>query len=73
MTSKLEKLRAERRKNSSKITTLQARNVELDQKITELENIEIVGLVRSMNLTPEQLAVLLQGGGTGEVDSHETP
>lgn len=73
MTSKLEKLRAERRKNSSKITTLQTRNAELDQKITELENIEIVGLVRSMNLTPEQLAVLLQGGGAGEVDSHETP
>lgn len=73
MISKLEKLRAEHRKNNSKITSLQAKNAELDQKITELENVEIVGLVRSMNLTPEQLAVLLQGAGAGEVDSHGTP
>ena len=31
-------------------------------KITELENLEIVGLVRAENVSIEQLALLIRGG-----------
>ena len=31
-------------------------------KVTELENLEIVGLVRAENMSIEQLAALIKGG-----------
>ena len=33
-------------------------------KVTELENLEIVGLVRAENMSIEQLAALINGGDT---------
>lgn len=56
MNPKIEKLRTERCKNETKISTLQARNKEIDGQITALENTDIIGLVRAYGMTPEQLA-----------------
>lgn len=60
MNAKISKLRKERDKNCGKITELQARNREIDGQITELENTDIIGLVRSHGLTPEKLAELIR-------------
>lgn len=49
MSSKINRLRAERGKNDEKIAVLRARNNEIDKQITELENLDIVGIVRSMH------------------------
>ena len=64
MSSKINRLRAERGKNDEKIAVLRARNNEIDKQITELENLDIVGMVRSMGMTPEQLAALIQASKT---------
>ena len=60
MNPKINKLKAEREKNSKKIAALQQRNREIDDSIHELENLDIVGMVRSCGMTPEQLAVLIR-------------
>ena len=80
MSSKINRLRAERGKNDEKIAVLRARNNEIDKQITELENLDIVGMVRSMGMTPEQLAALIQASKTDasaltgkEEDSHDLP
>lgn len=59
MNPKIEKLKAERSKNAEKISTLQERNRKLNEQITKLENTDIVGMVREIGMTPEQLAELL--------------
>lgn len=59
MNPKLQKLRAELEKNTEKISNLQSRNAELKQQIQELENIDIIGLVRECGLSPEALSGLL--------------
>ena len=59
MSKKLEKYRAERDKNNAKIAELKEENRELDRVITELENTEIIGLVRVENMRPEELAEFL--------------
>ncbi len=59
MNPKLQKLRAELEKNTERIRTLQSRNTELKQQIQEMENIDIIGMVRESGLTPEDLAGLL--------------
>jgi len=61
MNAKIKKLRSEREKNSEKISKLTDRNNEIDQEITDLENLDIIGLVRGVGLTPDQLAALLKG------------
>lgn len=61
MNAKIEKLRAERGRNETKITDLQTRNKEIDRLITELENTDILGLVRASGMTPDQLAALIGG------------
>lgn len=60
MNPKINKLKAEREKNSKKIAALQQRNREIDDSIHELENLDIVGMVRSCGMTPEQLAALIR-------------
>ena len=61
MNPKITKLRAEFDKNKSKISDLQAKNRELEKQIKELENIDIIGMVRERGLTMEQFAELLGG------------
>ncbi len=60
MNPKIKKIDAEYEKNAAKITELQARQKELEKQRLELENTDIIGLVRSMGLTPDQLAALIQ-------------
>lgn len=59
MNPKVEKLRAEREKNCDKISALQTRNREIDEAVRNLENSDIIGLVREQGLTPDELAKLL--------------
>ena len=61
MNPKIKKIDAEYEKNAAKITELQARQRELEKQRLELENLDIIGMVRSMGLTPDQLAALIQG------------
>lgn len=42
------------------VARLQARNGELKQQIQELENLDIVSMVRECGMTPEQLSALLE-------------
>ena len=56
MNPKIEKLKAERSRNTEKISDLQNRNRKLSEQITKLENNDIIGMVREIGMTPEQLA-----------------
>lgn len=67
-------------KNRSKITELQTRNKELERQKTELENAEIIALVRGIQGvkgTPEDLSALLDtlrgGVAASSVSSPTTP
>ena len=60
MNPKVIKLREEREKNSEKIASLQARNKKIDVSITEIENTDIIGMVRDFDLSPDQLMELLR-------------
>ena len=68
MNPKIQKLKAEREKNTEKIAALQQRNKEIDSSVLELENLDIIGMVRSCGLTPEALAKLMQA-----VKNHPLP
>lgn len=59
MNPKIPRLRAEREKNTVRITKLQARNKILDKQITELENTDIIGLVRTRGFSLEEFEELL--------------
>lgn len=55
MNPKIEKMKAELQRNTVKINTLSERNMYLKAKITELENLEIIGLVRERQISPQEL------------------
>lgn len=61
--NKLDRIDAEIAKTREKISEQQARLKELLSQKTELENLQIVQLVRSMRLSPAELTALLSGGG----------
>ena len=60
--ARIPKLRAEAAKLKARIDNLTERYTAMVDKITELENLEIVGLVRAENVSIEQLAALIKGG-----------
>ncbi len=60
MNKKIQKLRVERSKNDEKVAELLARNKDIDDEITELENTDIIGIVRESGLSPDELAELIQ-------------
>lgn len=64
MNPKIKKIDAEYEKNAAKITELQERQKELEKQRLELENTDIIGIVRSMGLTPDQLSALIQSSRT---------
>ena len=66
MNPKIKKIDSEYEKNAAKITELQERQRELEKQRLELENLDIIGRVRSMGLTPDQLAALIQGAKSNE-------
>ena len=55
-------MRVEAARLKARIDKLTARYPAMVVKITELENLEIVGLVRAENVSIEQLAALIKGG-----------
>ena len=58
--SKLEKYREERARHLEKIADLQKRVRALDQRIMESESMEIRALMRSENVTLEELTALVR-------------
>ena len=62
MDARIPKMRAEAAKLKARIDDLTARYTAMVDKITELENLEIVGLVRAEQISIEQLAALIKGG-----------
>ena len=71
MNPKIKKINAEYQKNAVKIDELQARQAELSKQRTELENLDIIGMVRSMGLDPDQLAALINAARPAkQEDSH---
>lgn len=60
MNPRIQKLRTELDKNLDKIRKLEARSAELKQQIRELEDVDIIGMVRSMGLSTEELAKLIR-------------
>ena len=59
MNTKLQKLSAELEKNTEKIEKRQSRDTELKKQIQEMENIDIIYMVRECGLSPEALSGLL--------------
>ena len=59
MNPKIEKYKEERAKLARRSESINARIEELDRKITELENTDIIGVVRETGLSAEQLAELM--------------
>lgn len=64
MNMKIKKIDAEYEKNAAKISELQARQKELDKQRAEFENLDIIGLVRSLGMTADELAALIQSAKT---------
>ena len=60
MNNKLNKLQMEIDKIKQKITEQQAKLRELEQQKTEIENTEIVELVRSMKMNTGELSIFLK-------------
>jgi len=60
MTPKLQKTAREIERARAKIAELQALVPELEKQKTDLENTEIVRLVRSANIAPEDLGAFLR-------------
>ena len=71
MNPKIKKINKEHAKNAAKIAELQARQTELEEQRTELENLDIIGLVRNVGLTPDQLAALIRASSPSAVRSPE--
>ncbi len=59
MNPKIQKILAELDKNNEKIVKLQSRNTEIKQQIRELEDTDIIGMVRAKGLTMEEFATFL--------------
>lgn len=64
MNARIVRLKEEYERNAEKIVSLQAKNKKLAEKIKELENIEILGIVKASGLSIDELMSLL--GNTDE-------
>ena len=67
MYAKLDKLRADLKKAVAKRDAADARVKQLEAKLKEEENLQIVSDVASYNLSPEQLAQFLQLANSGRL------
>ncbi len=59
--NKMERIDKEMQKTREKITEYQNRLKELAAQKTETENLQIIQLVRSMRVTPQELTAMLSG------------
>ena len=71
MNPKIEKLEKDIEKATAKIAELQKKVRDMQAQKTELENLQIVQLVRSMRLSPAELTALLSGGGIPGMAAYE--
>ena len=70
--NKIERIDREIQKTREKITELQNKLKELNAQKTEAENLEIVQLVRSMRMTPQELNAMLKDGGIPGMTAADT-
>ena len=61
-TNKLDRNERDIQKTKTKIAELQKQLRELEAAKTEQENLQIVQLVRGLNMTPEEFAAFVRGG-----------
>ena len=70
MNPKINKLKEEKTKNKEKIDKFTQRNKVIDAEIERLENAEIIGIVRAINIDiselPEILKIIKERGVTSE-------
>lgn len=59
MNERITKLKKDYAKNEGKIASLQSKNKRLAEKITQLENAEIIGAVRTSGFSIDELLSLL--------------
>ena len=60
MNPKIPKLRDELEKNKKRINFLQEKNRKIEKRLVELENTDIIGMVRAHGMTLEQFMELFQ-------------
>ena len=65
-TNKLDRIERDIEKTKTKIAELQKQLRELEAAKTEQENLQIVQLVRGLNMTPEEFAAFVRGGALQE-------
>ncbi|MCH5201137.1 MAG: DUF4315 family protein [Oscillospiraceae bacterium] len=63
MANRIDRIDREIQKTREKITEYQNKLKGLEAQKTEAENLQIVQLVRSMRLSPQELTAMLSGGG----------
>ena len=69
--NKLERIEKDIEKTKGKIAELQKQLRELEAAKTEQENLQIVQLVRGLNMTPEEFAALLDLYNRGHREGRE--
>ena len=60
--TKLDRIERDIEKTKTKIAELQKQLRELEAAKTEQENLQIVQLVRGLNMTPQEFAAFVRGG-----------
>ena len=60
--NKLERIEKDIEKTKDKIAALQKQLRDLEAAKTEQENLQIVQLVRGLNMTPQEFAAFVRGG-----------
>ena len=60
--TKLDRIERDIQKTKSKIAEMQKQLKELEAQKTEQENLQIIQLVRGMNMKPEEFAAFLRSG-----------
>ena len=70
MATKIERIDREIAKTREKIAEYQEKLKTLEAQKTEAENLEIVQMVRSLRMTPEQLSAMLSGGMVPDVSAN---
>lgn len=66
MANKLDRIEKDIEKTKAKIAELQKQLRELEAAKTEQENLQIIQLVRGLNMKPEEFAAFLRGGRFAE-------
>lgn len=59
MNARIERLKEDYERNAEKILSLQNKNKQLAEKIKQLENLEILGIVKASGLSIDELLSLL--------------